>query len=155
MSQNPIKITLLAALILAPSVIFIITAELWLALLWPVLALFVIWFKLRQWERVFHDNQALLTIQLQNAEERLKEARHSVNKDALTGLHSRSYISERLDEIAQIAVKKQRKAAVLYLDLDFFKEVNDALGHRLGDQLLISVAKRLRAIVKREDLLAF
>jgi len=85
----------------------------------------------------------------------LTDVRQSVNKDPLTGLNSRIYIKERLDELLDIAVKRKQSCAVLYLDLDFFKEFNDALGHTLGNQLLVKVASRLKSIVKKGDLLGY
>lgn len=85
----------------------------------------------------------------------LANVRLSANKDPLTGLNSRAYIQERLDEIVAVAIKRNQSCAVLYLDLDFFKEFNEALGHTLGNQLLARVAKRLTGIVKKGDLLGY
>lgn len=85
----------------------------------------------------------------------LANVRMSANKDPLTGLNSRLYIQERLDEMVNVAIKRNQYCAVLYLDLDFFKEFNEALGHTLGNQLLVKVAKRLASIVKKGDLLGY
>ena len=85
----------------------------------------------------------------------LNNVRQSVNKDPLTGLNSRIYIKERLDELIDVAMKREQSCAVLYLDLDFFKEFNEALGHTLGNFLLMKVAKRLKSVVKKGDLLGY
>ncbi len=89
------------------------------------------------------------------ANRELNNVRQSVNKDPLTGLNSRIYIKERLDELLDVAIKRQQSCAVLYLDLDFFKEFNEALGHTLGNQLITKVGLRLKNLVKKGDLLGY
>jgi len=79
---------------------------------------------------------------------------HLAQYDALTGLPNRVLFRDRL---AQSVIHAQRKgvhAAVMFLDLDDFKSVNDMLGHDAGDQLLRNVAQRLKAQVRRGDTLA-
>jgi diguanylate cyclase (GGDEF)-like protein len=90
-----------------------------------------------------------------DANRELNNVRQSVNKDPLTGLNSRVYIKERLDELLDVAIKRHQSCAVLFLDLDFFKEFNEALGHTLGNQLLNRVATRLKSVVKKGDLLGY
>ncbi len=90
-----------------------------------------------------------------DAESQLEMFRQGVNKDPLTGLHSRTYIRARLDEIIEVAIKRDTPCAVLYLDLDFFKELNEALGQQTGNQLLVQLASRLRSIIKKGDLLGY
>jgi diguanylate cyclase (GGDEF)-like protein len=73
--------------------------------------------------------------------------------DPLTGLANRHLLNDRLD--AQLSVRgRTAPSAVLYLDLDGFKGVNDRLGHHAGDAVLIAVADRLRACVRSEDTIA-
>ena len=80
--------------------------------------------------------------------ELLSELRASAAQDPLTGLANRTAFREALEA----AVRSDTAAAVLYCDLDGFKQVNDRLGHAAGDALLQSVAGRLRRAVRAEDL---
>src|SRR5260370_7141865 len=74
--------------------------------------------------------------------------------DALTDLPNRLLFSELVSpELAQ-ARRQSRPLAVLFLDLDHFKVINDTLGHSAGDQLLLEVARRLRAAVRQTDTVA-
>ena len=79
---------------------------------------------------------------------------HDAMHDALTGLPNRSMFHERLNQVLAAARRHGRKVAVLYLDLDGFKQVNDTHGHAVGDVLLQQVAGRLRRNVRAEDLVA-
>ena len=71
--------------------------------------------------------------------------------DALTGLPNREQLRNRLSSALAAAKQHQRMLAVLYLDLDNFKRVNDTLGHAVGDELLCLVAARLRSSLRAED----
>ena len=74
--------------------------------------------------------------------------------DALTGIPNRSLFNERLENTIQGAELENSSAAVLFLDLDRFKPVNDSLGHAAGDQLLKCVAARLQESIREEDTVA-
>ena len=75
--------------------------------------------------------------------------------DTLTGLANRAAFVERLrGALARAAMEGARGCAVLFLDLDRFKLVNDSLGHQVGDRLLVAVAQRLRMSVRPQDLVA-
>ena len=73
-----------------------------------------------------------------------------VNYDALTGLPNRNLFQDRLDQAIKVAKRGGYPMAVMIMDLNRFKEVNDILGHSYGDLLLKEVAKRLQTIVLRE-----
>lgn len=74
--------------------------------------------------------------------------------DTLTGLSNRYSLHSQLGLMMANANRYKRKFAVLFLDLDHFKNVNDTLGHAIGDVLLVSVAKKLKSIVRENDLIA-
>jgi len=76
---------------------------------------------------------------------------HLAQHDALTDLPNRVLLNERLIQAIALAHRHGRKAAVLFLDVDRFKHVNDSLGHAMGDKLLLSVAGRLLACVRVSD----
>jgi diguanylate cyclase (GGDEF)-like protein len=82
------------------------------------------------------------------------QMRHLAYHDALTGLPNRSLFFEHLARAVANANRTGASIAVLYLDLDRFKLVNDSLGHNIGDQLLEAVAQRLRTSLRAADLAA-
>jgi diguanylate cyclase (GGDEF)-like protein len=96
--------------------------------------------------------------QLERAIEELtgreREARRLSLRDPLTGLANRRLLLDRLEEMVRSPGPDDRLAALVFLDLDGFKEVNDTLGHARGDQLLAEVAKALDGGVRKTDTLA-
>ncbi len=79
---------------------------------------------------------------------------HQANHDELTGLPNRRLLVEHARRLLSVALRQRRRAAVLVLDLDGFKEVNDLFGHAHGDALLRRVALRLASVLREYDLVA-
>lgn len=73
--------------------------------------------------------------------------------DELTGLHNRSFLSDALARVVAASARRLEAVAILFLDLDGFKGVNDEMGHAAGDSVLREVAARLRSCVRAEDVL--
>lgn len=94
----------------------------------------------------------LLDISSQKAaEQRIREL---ADYDVLTGLPNRRLLRERFVQLLAAAERDKTEIAVIFLDLDHFKRVNDSLGHSVGDELLVEVARRLDSVVRRIDTLA-
>ena len=83
-----------------------------------------------------------------------RELAHQAYHDALTGLPNRLMLRDRLQQALQRAARRNEQLAVLFVDLDRFKAVNDTLGHRVGDALLCAVADRLRQTLRQSDTVA-
>ncbi|MFP4137063.1 MAG: EAL domain-containing protein [Halomonas sp.] len=84
-------------------------------------------------------------------EERIKRLAYY---DPLTGLPNRRLLDDRLALAIRHAHRQEKRLAVIFLDLDHFKQVNDALGHAAGDELLLKVSRRLRTHLREDDTLA-
>ncbi len=82
------------------------------------------------------------------AEARIQRLAHF---DALTGLPNRALLYDRARHAIGMANRSHEQLAVLFLDLDHFKNINDTLGHRIGDELLIEVGQRMKDLVRKED----
>jgi len=74
--------------------------------------------------------------------------------DSLTGLPNRTLLNDRLNYAIRIAYRTQGSVALLYLDLDHFKNINDTLGHHIGDALLVQVALRIQTLIREADTLS-
>ena len=92
---------------------------------------------------VFHD--------VSMARAMVLEMSHLAQHDALTDLPNRLMLNDRLTQAISLARRNHNQLAVLFLDLDGFKHINDSLGHSIGDKLLQSVAARLSACVRKSD----
>lgn len=80
-----------------------------------------------------------------------KRLEHIAHYDALTGLPNRVLLADRLHQAMSQSKRSARQLAVAYLDLDGFKEVNDTYGHEVGDQLLVTIAKRMKEMLREGD----
>lgn len=89
-----------------------------------------------------------------NVKSKTKELYHTAHHDSLTGLPNRLLFLDRLKQILRYSARDQKNVAVLFLDLDRFKEVNDTYGHHIGDELLIQVTNVLKSCVRDEDTIA-
>src|SRR6202012_4263364 len=89
-------------------------------------------------------------------ERRSAEARisHLARYDALTALPNRLNFRDEIGRLLAVSRNADRLSALLFIDLDQFKQVNDTLGHPCGDELLCAVAERLRGMLRPEDFVA-
>lgn len=108
--------------------------------------------------RELGDNFNALLAELQTRHERLQQQNSALerqaSRDSLTGLANRLHFEQRLQQALDNAAETGQKLAVLFLDNDRFKQVNDAYGHAVGDVLLKAVGARLRSQVRESDLVA-
>lgn len=79
---------------------------------------------------------------------------HMTRHDCLTGLYNRLFFKHQLEEIIKHAQENHLRFALIYLDLNHFKKVNDTLGHKLGDDLLIKVAGQISRTIRQGDFVA-
>jgi diguanylate cyclase (GGDEF)-like protein/PAS domain S-box-containing protein len=86
--------------------------------------------------------------QRKQAEENIRRLAHY---DLLTGLPNRALLSDRATLALQMAQRRNEPMALMFIDLDHFKNVNDSLGHRVGDLLLVALAERLRGALRDQD----
>ncbi len=89
--------------------------------------------------------------QLHEAQSQVK---HLASHDTLTGLPNRALFNDRISQLISSGQRHHQTFALLFVDLDHFKEVNDSLGHQVGDELLIAIAQRLQQVVRTEDTVA-
>ncbi len=106
---------------------------------------------------LFSPQEGLFATLLEDVTERKKyeeQIQRLAYFDSLTGLPNRSLLLDRLEQALARAARESGKVAVLFLDLDNFKDINDTQGHASGDLLLMAVAKRLRSCIRTSDTLA-
>lgn len=127
-------------------------AQVWMAraIAASLLVVFITWLLGRLSHQLALSRKKVVEEQLAHAERVEYLAYH----DGLTGLPNRSLFSKLLSQSIQQAQRYERKLAVLFLDLDRFKQINDTLGHDAGDDLLKEVAKRLRESLRESDTVA-
>lgn len=86
--------------------------------------------------------------------EQEERVRYLATHDTLTGLPNRAKFTSKLDEALTNAKNNSTKIAILFIDLDHFKKVNDTLGHEAGDHLLVEVAQRMKSTLREKDFIA-
>ncbi|QDZ29512.1 diguanylate cyclase [Noviherbaspirillum sp. UKPF54] len=97
---------------------------------------------------------ARLQAEIQERKLAEQQIRYLAHHDALTGLPNRRLLEDRLEQAMEMARRHGNLVAVLFIDLDRFKPINDLLGHRIGDLLLKAVGQRLRSLVRGVDTVA-
>ena len=112
-------------------------------LLLALLSAIVAVFALRRWKEA--------KTEITRREELQRELEHRATHDAFTGLPNRALLMDRLQHTIQRAIRERVMTAVLFMDLDGFKDVNDAFGHGTGDRLLVRAAGRLKRCVRTAD----
>lgn len=101
--------------------------------------------------------ESLLHVTIRNITEKKdseRKIRNQAYQDSLTGLPNRNLFVDRLNQAIAFASRNECYGAVLFLDLDNFKYINDSLGHAMGDSLLIQVAQRIKGAVRAQDTIA-
>jgi diguanylate cyclase (GGDEF)-like protein len=112
------------------------------------------WQHERTLQRHVESLERTITARTERLEAANRQLRHLATHDALTGLPNRILLDDRLAQAIAHAAREQQQFAVLVLDLDRFKLINDSLGHRAGDALLREVGQRLTAAVRGIDTVA-
>ncbi|KTD73416.1 GGDEF domain-containing protein [Legionella tucsonensis] len=103
------------------------------------------------------DQPLYMIIQIQNIDAQKKaeqELKYIAYHDVLTGLANRKQLELSFEHALTYAKRHQKQIAIMFLDLDYFKEVNDHLGHYIGDKLLIETGKRLKSSLRETDIIA-
>jgi diguanylate cyclase (GGDEF)-like protein len=105
------------------------------------------------WQPLLDQMAQLASVAIENSllYERLAfQAQH----DTLTGLPNRLLFQDRVQQATRVALRHGKKAAVIWVDLDKYKQINDTLGHRVGDEVLCEVARRLQSCLRQSDSVA-
>jgi diguanylate cyclase len=104
--------------------------------------------------RSFDEMQLKIEAQVNTLQAKQLELDHLASHDPLTGLPNRRVFLDRLEHALTRAQRGESRLAILFIDLDHFKEINDSLGHAVGDVMLLAVADRMRNTVRAADTVA-
>lgn len=113
-----------------------------------------VWCQLTSRQAGEASSKILVLTDISALKKREEFAWHQANHDELTGLPNRRLLAEHARRLLSVALRQRRLAAVLVLDLDGFKEINDLFGHAYGDGLLRRVAQRLSSVLRDYDVVA-
>ncbi|GGD50237.1 hypothetical protein GCM10012288_25210 [Malaciobacter pacificus] len=107
-------------------------------------------FKIKELEAIRHSMVDSFT----RLEEEKETLYHMARTDSLSGLANRNSLDEFLDRNIPIAKRSKEEFAYLFIDIDHFKEVNDSLGHNVGDELLKTISDKIKNIIRPTDFIA-
>ncbi len=108
---------------------------------------------IRNEDNIIHSYVILVT-DITQQKQHQRQLERIAHYDALTGLPNRYLLSIRLDQHMQAARRHNKRLAVLYIDLDGFKEINDQFGHQTGDSVLIEVSSKINTTLSKKDIIA-
>jgi diguanylate cyclase (GGDEF)-like protein len=103
---------------------------------------------------IFNDEKICLVRDITEIREETDALEHMAMHDALTGLPNRALLQDRLQQAIFVGQREEKELALLMMDLDRFKEINDTLGHHIGDLILKEVGKRLPGVLRKSDTFA-
>ncbi len=106
------------------------------------------------WRAGIHQQQRKIVEQINQLHESRKAPDHLAHHDPLTGLGNRRMFFDRLQQAISNARRSRKRLALLFIDLDYFKEINDRHGHARGDEVLKAVARLLRSATREVDTVA-
>lgn len=121
---------------------------------WPLEALKLALSQLDEAHHKLEIENAEKQVLLQQADHLTRQLREMASHDALTGLANRTLFFDRLNHSLQMAERNNDKIAVVMIDLDKFKPINDKLGHHVGDQVLVNISLRLQDTLRKSDTVA-
>jgi diguanylate cyclase (GGDEF)-like protein len=112
--------------------------------------------RLEDGQRIQLSNDTVLRVRFEDQEESrvLDQMERAATTDPLTGLSNRRYLFQRLDQEYAFSARHKTQLAIVMIDVDRFKEINDTYGHAAGDEAIRRIAELLQRLIRREDVLA-